>query len=88
MSEYEVEIERTAAVAIARLPKPDRNRVLAKIQGLATVPRPHGCTKLTGMTDAYRVRVGNYRIVYVVDDGINIVTVTRVAHRREVYRRL
>jgi mRNA interferase RelE/StbE len=49
-------------------------------------PRPAGCTKLAGTADGYRIRVGDYRIVYLIDDAAQIVTVTRVGHRREVYR--
>jgi len=50
-------------------------------------PRPHGCTKLEGSEDEYRVRVGDYRILYVIDDKAKLVTVARVRHRREAYRR-
>jgi mRNA interferase RelE/StbE len=54
---------------------------------LATEPRPHGCEKLTGATSMYRVRQGQYRIIYLVDDAARSVDVLKVGHRREVYRR-
>lgn len=53
---------------------------------LAEDPRPHGCVKMVDTRNGYRIRFGNYRIVYTVDDENRIVTITRVAHRKEVYR--
>ncbi|MBO0814809.1 MAG: type II toxin-antitoxin system RelE/ParE family toxin [Actinobacteria bacterium] len=85
---YEVEVTYKAAQAIRKLPAADRDRVNAAIKGLAADPRPRGAEKLAGMKNAYRVRSGNYRVVYTVDDSIRVVSVARVAHRREVYRRL
>lgn len=72
---------------IQDLPVADQDRVLDRIKALAEEPRPSGCEKLSGMRDAWRIRSGNYRIVYRVDDAADVVTVTRVGHRREVYRR-
>jgi mRNA interferase RelE/StbE len=54
---------------------------------LADEPRPAGCRKLAGLDDAWRIRVGDYRIVYVVDDLARTVTVTRIGHRRDIYNR-
>ncbi len=85
-SPYEVEIENSAAKAVQRLQRHDQIRVVAAMADLAAEPRPHGCTKLLGTESSYRVRVGNYRIVYTIDDGIRVVTVTRVGHRKEIYR--
>ena len=56
------------------------------MQPLAHHPRPDGCRKLQGSDDAYRIRVGDYRVIYTVDDAVLIVAVERVSHRREVYR--
>ena len=83
-SVYQVEIENSAARAIQRLQRHDQVRIVAKINALATDPRPS--TKLSGTESAYRIRIGDYRVVYIVEDSVRIVTVTRVAHRREVYR--
>jgi mRNA interferase RelE/StbE len=55
--------------------KADRQRIVAKIQGLASDPRPHGSEKLAGYDDRYRIRQGNYRIIYLVDDKSSLVTV-------------
>jgi mRNA interferase RelE/StbE len=85
-SAYEVEVENSAARAVQRLQRHDQIRAVQAMADLATEPRPDGCTKLSGMGSAYRVRVGNYRIVYAVDDAERLVTVTRVGHRWEVYR--
>ena len=63
-----------------------RERVKAAIDGLAENPRPSSAVKLAGRDD-YRVRVGDHRIVYAVDDAERLVIVARIAHRREVYRR-
>lgn len=72
-----------------KLPVRDRGRVEQRIDALAADPRPPQSKKLVGPDpSAYRVRQGDYRIVYEVDDEALEVTVTRVAHRREAYRRL
>ena len=63
-----------------------RERIGAAIDALATEPRPHGAVKLAGRDD-FRIRVGDYRIVYSVEEAEQIVLVARIAHRREVYRR-
>ena len=83
---YEVEIENSAAKALQRLQLHDQIRVSAAIVALSDEPRPDGCVKLTGLDATYRIRIGNYRVVYIIDDSIRIVTVTRVGHRKEVYR--
>jgi len=75
-----------AARAYRRLHNPIRDRIAAGIDGLADDPRPVRATRLAGRDD-YRIRVGDYRIVYTVDDDARLVIVGRIAHRREVYRR-
>lgn len=83
---YEIEIQHHAAKQIIRLPRHEQRRVQKKIDELALDPRPAGCAKLSGTRNGYRIRTGDYRIVYTIDDGIRVVAVQRVAHRREVYR--
>ena len=83
---YDVRLQPAAARAYRRLQGPLRGRIRAAIDGLTTDPRPVGCVKLAGRDD-YRVRVGEYRVVYAVDDAERLVLVARIAHRREVYRR-
>ena len=66
--------------------KAGRQRLVSKMQTLATNPRPQGSEKLAGHTDRYRLRPGNYRIVYLIDDENRTVTIFKVGHRRDVYR--
>jgi mRNA interferase RelE/StbE len=61
------------------------SRIDRRILALAEDPRLAGCKKLRGYKDQWRIRVGDWRIVYVIDDVAKVVTITRVAHRREVY---
>jgi mRNA interferase RelE/StbE len=63
-----------------------RTRIVDTIQSLAADPRPSACKKLAGRDAAYRLRVGDYRIVYTVNDREVIVEVVKIGHRREVYR--
>jgi mRNA interferase RelE/StbE len=78
-------MHRDAVRAYRRLHGPLRDRIRAAVDGLATEPRPVGAVKLAGRDD-FRIRVGDYRIVYAVDDRDRLVLVARIAHRREVYR--
>lgn len=83
---YRVEIERVAAKAVGDLPLGEQRRVTARLRKLEDDPR-RGATKLTGAL-GWRVCSGDYRIVFVIDDAEMMVTVTRIGHRRDVYRRL
>jgi mRNA interferase RelE/StbE len=78
-------MHRDAVRAYRRLHGPLRERIRAAVDGLAGDPRPDGAVKLAGRDD-FRVRVGDYRIVYAIDDDGRIVLIARIAHRREVYR--
>jgi mRNA interferase RelE/StbE len=62
-------------------------RIDRKIVALAENPRPAGCKKLRGYKDTWRIRVGNWRVVYNIDDLAMLVTITRIAHRKEIYDR-
>ena len=82
---YRVIISAAADRAVGRLDKTTRRRIADRLAALAENPRPAGCIKLAGM-EAYRIRVGDYRIVYEIEDRVLLVTVIDVGHRREVYR--
>ncbi len=71
---------------LSRLPKDIQYRINKTILALAETPRPAGCIKLTGQPNLYRVRVGDYRIVYGIHDEEKIVIILIAAHRRDVYR--
>ncbi len=87
MAGYRVFIKRSASKELEAIgANVDRQRIVARIQDLSGDPRPRGCEKLGGHDDRYRVRRGNYRIVYLVDDLERIVTVFKIGHRREIYR--
>ena len=82
---YQLVILRRAQKELAQIPEPDYSRVAAAIQSLAQIPRPIGCIKLTGR-DAWRIRVGQYRVIYEITDVACIVTVVDVGNRRDIYR--
>jgi len=84
---YRVEVKKSAVKEIAALPKRDQRRVIRAIAALADEPRPEGARKLTGAEDAYRIRVGDYRIIYQIANDVLTVLVVRVAHRKDAYRR-
>ena len=82
---YRIDVRPVARKALRNLPRPVVERIDVAILELAETPRPPGCTKLTNQ-EAWRIRVGNYRIIYEINDGLLVVTVIEVGHRREVYR--
>ena len=86
MDSYKVDFKRSAKKALDKLPTPIRNQLAVKIYSLKDDPRPDGCKKIKGEIDSYRIRVGDYRVVYSIEDGKLIVVVVRVGHRRDVYR--
>lgn len=87
MALYKILIKPSAGKELAAAgSKADRLRIISKIQSLAANPRPHGSEKLAGYNDRYRVRQGNFRIVYLIDDDRDEVTVYKIGDRKEVYR--
>jgi mRNA interferase RelE/StbE len=86
MARYAVEFRRSADKDLRRLEPTVQRRVLRSAEALAGNPRPNGCRKLQGSENAFRIRVGDYRVIYTVDDAVLIVAIERVRHRREVYR--
>ena len=85
MANYNVALKRSAVKELEQLPPKDRTRIVTRIRALAANPRPPGCEKLSGQ-ERYRVRQGNYRILYEIDAAVVRVIVVRIAHRRDVYR--
>jgi mRNA interferase RelE/StbE len=83
---YRILLERGAEKDLSRLSAEIHDRVIRAIRALASNPRPPGCRKLVGSKNDWRIRVGDYRVVYEIADTIRVVRVNRVRHRREVYR--
>ncbi len=87
MASYRLRIKASAGKELAAVgTKADRARIVAKIQALASNPRPHGSEKLAGFDDRYRVRQGNYRVVYLIDDVAREVMIYKIGDRKDVYR--
>ena len=85
MDAYKLLIKPAAVKELEAVHQKDRRRIIWRIQGLAEDPRPPGCEKLSG-EDKYRVRQGDYRVIYLVNDESREVFVFKIGHRREVYR--
>lgn len=85
MANYEIRIKPSAVRELENLQAKNRRRIISKIQNLAEEPGPRGCEKLSGR-DRYRLRQGDFRILFEVDDEAQAVTVVKIGHRRDVYR--
>ena len=85
MSSYRVALTTSAEKELHGLSAKLIARIVARLEQLAAAPRPPGCKKLKGGDNEWRIRLGDYRIVYVIDDAAQTVDVTRIAHRREAY---
>jgi mRNA interferase RelE/StbE len=85
MESYKILIKKSAAGELAKIPSKDLEKIVRRVRDLGQNPRPFGCRKLSGK-DKYRLRQGDYRIVYEVDDSRRIVEVYKIGNRREIYR--
>ncbi|KIH99656.1 plasmid stabilization protein [Streptomonospora alba] len=85
---FEVVFDSRARKELSNLDKPVARRVYSAAMALVEEPRPDGCRQLSGYPGLWRIRVGDHRVVYSIDDGRLLVVALRVAHRREVYRKL
>lgn len=85
---YRVEVKRSAAKALAKIPKPDQNRIIEKIDGLAENLPNSGTTKMKGDNPFHKVRVGDYRIIYEIQDDILVILILKIGHRRDVYKNI
>jgi mRNA interferase RelE/StbE len=86
MARYTVFFKPSADKALARLPKTVQKRIVAAVEELQENPRPMSCVKLEGEDDLWRIRVGDYRVIYTIRDDELTVLVLRVAHRKDIYR--
>ena len=85
MAKYKIRIKKTAIKELNNLPPSDLKKIIQRIQSLADDPRPPGCKKLSG-EEKYRIRSGNYRILYMIEDDVLVIYIVKIAHRRDVYR--
>jgi mRNA interferase RelE/StbE len=85
MVEYEIFFRESVWKELKKIHKADLKKILSRIEHFRNDPRPTGCEKLTGF-ELYRIRQGNYRIVYSIQDNELTVWVVKVAHRKDVYR--
>jgi mRNA interferase RelE/StbE len=83
---YRIEVTPRARKDLRALPKRERQRIAEQIDALTTDPRPTGCKKLKGREDFYRIRVGDYRVVYQIEDEVLLILIVRVGDRKEIYK--
>ncbi len=86
MARYRVEVVRSATKSLAALPRHEQRRIAAAIDALRDEPRPDGCRKLQGSEGLYRLRAGDYRVVYEIRDSVLLVLVITIAHRKDAHR--
>jgi len=86
MDEYTIVFARSAREELEDLPSSVALRVLARIEALAREPRPRGCCKLSGSENVWRIRIGDYRVLYAIDDPGRLVDIIAVRHRKDAYR--
>ncbi|HZV36496.1 MAG TPA: type II toxin-antitoxin system RelE/ParE family toxin [Verrucomicrobiae bacterium] len=83
---YQIQFSPQAQRQLRRLPQDHQTRIVSHIDALAENPRPHGCKKLRGEENFWRIRIGDYRVIYQIRDKIAVVIVLVIGHRREIYR--
>ena len=88
MANYKIEVSSTAEKALKKIPKKDLIKIVEAIQILAINPFPEGCRKLAGEEGTYRIRQGNYRIIYEIEGKKLIVLILKVGHRKDIYRNI
>ena len=85
MERYELRFKKSVAKDLRPIPNEHVKRIMERIEGLRTDPRPPGCEMLSGQK-RYRIRQGDYRIIYEIEDEVLVVIVVKVGHRQDVYR--
>jgi len=85
MGKYSVLIRKSAADELGRIPKKGLGRIVRRIRSLGDEPGPHSCEKLSAQ-ERYRIRRGDYRVVYSIDEAARRVEVVKIGHRSEIYR--
>jgi len=88
MADYTLTLARSARKELERFPASISDRILDRVEMLQENPRPSGVTKLRGEKNLWRIRVGDYRVIYSIDEAHRVVDVSVIRHRRDVYRDL
>ena len=83
---YTIQYKRSATDELLALPAVQARKILFSINNLAEEPRPYGSIKLKGSSNAYRIRIGHYRLIYNIADKIVTVTIVKIGHRKQIYR--
>lgn len=83
---YKIIVSKTASKELEDLPTQAVNRIIPVIMKLGQDPRPPGCKKLKGERDSWRIRIGDYRVIYAIEDAVSIVDVRSVGHRKDIYQ--
>ncbi|MDZ4657616.1 MAG: type II toxin-antitoxin system RelE/ParE family toxin [Bythopirellula sp.] len=86
MASFKLQWRSSTKKDLRKLPRQELPRIIAAAEGLATDPFPSGCEKLSGTEHTYRIRIGDYRLVYEVVSAEQVVEIQRVRHRKDVYR--
>jgi mRNA interferase RelE/StbE len=86
VAEYAISFARSARKQLQVLDRAPALRIIGRIESLAVTPRPAGCVKLEGGADLWRIRIGDYRVIYEIDDDRRRIDVSAVRHRRDAYR--
>ena len=86
MPTYEIKLSRLAVKTLKKLPGQVSAHIFQKIKLLSSVPRPNGVKKLVGYSSTYRIRGGNYRVVYEIHDDVLTILIVEVGHRKDIYR--
>jgi mRNA interferase RelE/StbE len=85
MSLYNIVVSKSAFKELSKLPLSANNRIIKAVSNLSENPRPHGSKKLKGGYELWRIRIGDYRVIYAIDDEILIVDIRKVGHRKDIY---
>lgn len=86
MDTYKIEWKRSAIKELEKLPRPMHSKIVSAVDNLASNPYPQGVRKLVGTENSYRIRVGDYRVLYNIIENRLIVEIVRVGHRKDIYR--
>jgi mRNA interferase RelE/StbE len=88
MADYSIFVARSARKELEKLPSSVAQRIVGHIEGLTKIPRPSRAIKLQGTKSLWRMRIGDYRVIYSIDDSTRIIDISAVRHRRDAYRQL